>query len=81
MINGTVLIRGGHVVDPANGVDGQYDVLVRDGVVERVGTVDPIEGVEEFEATGLLVTPGWIDIHVHLRDPGFPEKETMETPR
>lgn len=79
MINGTVLIRGGHVVDPANGVEGQFDVLVRDGLVKLVGEIDPIDGVEEFDATGLLVTPGWIDIHVHLRDPGFPEKETMET--
>ena len=79
MIDGTVLIRGGRVVDPVNELDGVADVLVREGVIERVGRLDPVAGVEEFDAAGLLVTPGWIDVHVHLRDPGFPEKETMET--
>jgi dihydroorotase len=79
VIDGTVLIRGGHVVDPANGIDGLHDMLIRDGVIEAVGTIDAIDGVAEFDAGGCLVTPGWIDVHVHLRDPGFPEKETMET--
>jgi dihydroorotase len=79
VIDGTVLIRGGRVVDPVNGLDGVADVLVREGVIERVGSLDPVAGIDEFDAAGLLVTPGWIDVHVHLRDPGFPEKETMET--
>ena len=79
MIDGTVLLRGGHVIDPANGVDGQFDVFVRDGIIEQVGTIDPVPDVMEFDAAGCLVTPGWIDVHVHLRDPGFPEKETMAT--
>ena len=79
MIDGTVLIRGGHVIDPGNGIDGQFDVLVQDGVIDQVGTIDPTDAVAEYDATGCLVTPGWIDVHVHLRDPGFPDKETMET--
>ncbi|MBA2470539.1 MAG: dihydroorotase [Chloroflexia bacterium] len=79
MIEGTVLVRGGHVIDPANGVDGQFDVLIRNGIIDQVGAVEPAVDVPEFDATGCLVTPGWIDVHVHLRDPGFPEKETMET--
>lgn len=79
MIQGTVLIRGGRVLDPANGVDGIHDVLVRDGHIVEVGAVESEAGVPEFDAAGMLVTPGWIDVHVHLRDPGFPEKETMET--
>ena len=79
MIDGTVLLRGGHVIDPANGVDGHFDVLVRDGIIEQVGTIDPVPEVVEFDAAGCLVTPGWIDVHVHLRDPGFPEKETMDS--
>lgn len=79
MIDGTVLVRGGHVIDPANGVDGPYDVLVRDGIIEQVGAIESAPDVPEFDAAGCLVTPGWIDVHVHLRDPGFPEKETMET--
>lgn len=79
MIDGTVLIRGGRVLDPANGIDGTYDLLVRDGRIAEIGSVDAEDGVPEFDAAGCLVTPGWIDVHVHLRDPGFPEKETMET--
>ncbi len=79
VIDGTVLIRGGHVIDPANGVDGQFDVLVRNGIIEQVGTIESAPDVPEFDAVGRLVTPGWIDVHVHLRDPGFPDKETMET--
>ena len=79
MIDGTVLIRGGRVIDPANGLDGPADILVRNGTIEAVGTIAPIEGVAEVDATGKLVTPGWIDIHVHLRDPGFAAKETLET--
>jgi len=79
MIDGTVLVRGGHVIDPANGVDGHFDVLVRNGIIEQIGSIEPAGDVSEFDASGCLVTPGWIDVHVHLRDPGFPEKETMET--
>ncbi|MDQ3654234.1 MAG: dihydroorotase [Chloroflexota bacterium] len=79
MIDGTVLLRGGHVIDPANGVDGQYDILVRNGIIDQIGSVESAPDVPEFDAAGCLVAPGWIDVHVHLREPGFPEKETMET--
>lgn len=72
-------IRGGHVVDPANGVDGVIDIVVRDGRIALVGTPDHVHGVQEFDATGRIVTPAWIDIHVHLRQPGFDEKETVRT--
>jgi dihydroorotase len=79
VIDGAVLIRGGRVIDPANGVDGQFDVLVEDGIVQRVGAVESIDSIPEFDAAGCLVTTGWVDVHVHLRDPGFAEKETIET--
>ncbi len=79
VIDGTVLIRGGHVIDPANGVDGQYDILVRNGIIEQVGAFGSETEAPEFDAAGCLVTPGWIDVHVHLREPGFPDKETMES--
>jgi len=79
VIDGTVLICGGHVIDPANGVDGQFDILIRNGIIDQVGAIEPKDDVPEFDAAGCLVTPGWIDVHVHLRDPGFPDKETMET--
>lgn len=72
-------IRGGHVVDPANGLDGVMDVVVRNGRIALVGVPDQVHGVEEFDATGKLVTPAWIDVHVHLRQPGFDEKETVRT--
>ena len=73
------LIRSGRVIDPANGIDGIADVLVRGGRIEAVGNGLAGDGAQEFDASGLLVTPGWIDIHVHLRQPGFPEKETVAT--
>lgn len=75
-------IRGGHVVDPYMGVDRKADVVIRDGRIVQVGDVtEPAdaEGLREIDATGKLVTPAWIDIHVHLRQPGFPEKETIAT--
>lgn len=73
------LIRGGQLIDPANGIEGIADVLVRNGRIVAVGGDLDGDGVQEFDATGLLVTPGWIDVHVHLRQPGFPEKETVAT--
>lgn len=73
------LIRGGQVIDPANGIDGAGDVLIRNGQIETVGMGLNGAGAQVFDAAGLLVTPGWIDIHVHLRQPGFSEKETVET--
>ncbi len=79
MTEGTVLIRGGRVIDPANNLDEQLDILVRDGRIAAVGAIEPEPGLDVIDATGLIVTPGWIDVHVHLRDPGFPEKETLAT--
>ena len=78
----TLLIRGGRVVDPSQGIDGVHDVLVRDGLVVGVGS----EGAqtigkadETIDATGLVVSPGLVDMHVHLREPGREEDETIET--
>jgi dihydroorotase len=74
------LIRGGRVIDPASGVDGPFDVLVAEAAIEAVeppGTLAPPAGAAVIDAAGLWVVPGLIDPHVHLRDPGFPEKETI----
>ncbi len=73
-----MLIRGGRVIDPASARDGIFDVLVRDGTIEAIeGRLPEPEGVTVVDASGLWVVPGLIDPHVHLRDPGFPEKETI----
>jgi dihydroorotase len=75
------LLRGGRVVDPANGRDGVFDVLVEDGRIVRVGHGVPVEhGVPVYDVpTGLVVCPGLIDMHVHLREPGQEHKETIAT--
>jgi dihydroorotase len=75
-----LLLKGGRVVDPANRRDGMFDVLVEDGRIARVGRDIPVDGSEIFEvARGWIVTPGLIDIHVHLREPGQEHKETIAT--
>src|SRR5918993_2189120 len=75
-----LLLKGGRLVDPANRRDGMFDVLVEDGRIARVGRDIPVDGSEIFEvARGWIVTPGLIDIHVHLREPGQEHKETIAT--
>ena len=75
-----LLLKNGRVVDPANGRDGEFDVLIVDGVIKRVGRNLPAEGAEVFDlGRGWVVTPGLIDIHVHLREPGQEHKETVAT--
>jgi len=77
---GPLLIRGGHVVDPRNKRDEIADVLLVDGRISEIGrSLRPATGVEVYEAAGKLVTPGLIDMHVHLREPGQEEKETIAT--
>jgi dihydroorotase len=72
-------IRGGHVVDPANGRSEVDDLWLVDGRVAPEGFRPPREGFEEIDASGLVVAPGLIDIHVHLREPGQTHKETIAT--
>jgi dihydroorotase len=68
----SLLIRGGRVIDPAAGIDEFMDVLLGDGHVAEVAAPNSIRpGAEEkFDARGLVVAPGFIDLHVHLREPG-----------
>lgn len=77
----TILIKGGRVIDPAQGVDGQFDLLIDNGVIVQVG--NDIAGAnfdgQVIDAGGKLVVPGLIDIHVHLRDPGYEYKEDIQT--
>lgn len=74
------LLKGGRVVDPANGVDAVCDVLIEDGRIARVGAGLPVDGAEVVDIpAGLVVCPGFIDMHVHLREPGQEHKETVAT--
>ena len=73
-----ILIRGGRVIDPSRGTDGLADVLLEDGRISAVGRgVAPPEGSEIIEAAGKVVAPGLIDLHVHLREPGQEDLETV----
>jgi dihydroorotase len=76
----TLVLTGGRVIDPANGIDGVLDVVIVDGAVDRVAPAAPTsKGTEIIDVTGKVVCPGFIDIHVHLREPGFEYKETVAT--
>lgn len=78
---GKRLLRGGRVVDPANGRDGVFDLLIEDERVARVGRDLPVDvGVTVVDIpNGLVICPGLIDMHVHLREPGQEHKETVAT--
>jgi dihydroorotase len=75
----TLAIRGGRVIDPANGVDTVADVLIADGHISAVGPNAGKDACETIDAGGLVVCPGFVDIHTHLREPGFEHKETIAT--
>jgi dihydroorotase len=79
--NKSLLIKGGHVIDPAEKINGPMDLLLRDGRVAEVALPNKIRGGadEKIDARGLIVAPGFIDLHVHLREPGQSYKETIAT--
>jgi dihydroorotase len=77
-----LVIRGGHLIDPAAGVDALKDILLKDGRVAEIagpGKLKLANGADVLDATGLTVAPGLIDMHVHLREPGQGYKETIAT--
>jgi dihydroorotase len=74
------LLKGGRVVDPANGIDGELDILIDGDRIVRVGRGLPVDGAQVTEVpAGFVVCPGFIDMHVHLREPGQEHKETVAT--
>jgi len=76
----SLLIRGGHLIDPASKIDAPMDVLLAGGRVADIAPPNKIKGADEkFDARGLVVAPGLIDLHVHLREPGQAHKETIAT--
>src|SRR6185437_4540690 len=81
-----IIIRNGHLIDPAAGIDAAKDILLKDGHVAEISAPgklkhaqDPKVAAEVIDAAGLIVAPGLIDIHVHLREPGQTYKETIAT--
>ncbi|MGO9084928.1 MAG: dihydroorotase [Candidatus Sulfotelmatobacter sp.] len=79
--NKSLLIKGGHLIDPAAKINAPMDVLLREGRVAEVALPNKIRGSadEKIDARGLIVAPGFIDLHVHLREPGQSYKETVAT--
>src|SRR6266404_3820508 len=78
----SLLLTGGRVIDPANHLDGVADVLINQGVIAAFGaeaTARASADVETLDVRGLVVCPGLIDLHVHLREPGQTAKETIAT--
>lgn len=74
-----LLITGGRVIDPSSGLDVEQDVLIRDGRIEAIGPELPNEPIRRLDARGCVVAPGFIDMHVHLREPGIEHAETIES--
>ena len=74
-----LLIKNGRVIDPASGHDAVADLLIEDGLITGIGKDLSKQGAEIFDATELIVAPGFIDMHVHLREPGFEHAETIES--
>lgn len=73
-----LLIKNGRLIDPAQDLDGRHDLLIVDGQVAEVGErLEAEEGTETLDASGLVVSPGFIDLHTHLREPGQEHKETI----
>ncbi len=77
----SLLIQGGHLIDPAAKINAPMDILLRDGRVIEIAPPNKLRGSadEKFDARGLVVAPGFIDLHVHLREPGQGYKETIAT--
>lgn len=74
-----LVIKNGRVIDPSQNLDMVADVAIEDGTIREVRNAISADGAREFDATGLIVAPGFIDIHVHLREPGYEHAETIET--
>jgi dihydroorotase len=74
-----LVIKNGRVVDPAQNIDRVCDIAIEEGIIREIAPDIPTTGSQQFDASGLIVAPGFIDMHVHLREPGFEYAETIET--
>jgi dihydroorotase len=75
----SLLIKGGRLISPEDQLDSELDVLVEDGVIRGIAPQITVAADEILEAAGKVVSPGFVDLHVHLRDPGGEASETLET--
>ncbi len=74
-----LVLKGGRIINPANNFDDQADILIIDGHIAGIGRIGDVIDAEIFDVTGLIVAPGLIDMHVHLREPGFEAKEDVRS--
>ncbi|OSS42144.1 Dihydroorotase [Desulfurella amilsii] len=74
-----IVIHSGLVIDPANNLEKVTNVVINDDKIELVGNTNGLSIDKEIDASGLVVCPGFVDLHTHLRDPGFTKKETIQT--
>ncbi|RJQ55445.1 MAG: dihydroorotase [Nitrospiraceae bacterium] len=86
-----ILIKNGRIIDPSNNIDGKGDILIEDGKIKEVRSRKPevrkskggmggfVSGIQTIDATGCIVIPGLVDMHTHLREPGYEYKETIRT--
>ena len=74
-----LLIQGGTLLDPETGTETKADLLIRNGQIAAIGTGLDAEGVPVYDASGKHISTGWMDMHVHLREPGYEHKETIKT--
>ena len=75
-----ILLKGGRLVDPVSGRDEVVDIQIVDGRIDRIAaTIPASKGFEEVDLRGKVIAPGYIDMHVHLREPGYEHKETIES--
>ena len=75
----SIIIKNGTILDPSQSLNAKSDLFIRDGKIEAIGNDLSSEGAENFDASNLIVAPGFIDLHVHFREPGFEYKETIES--
>ena len=74
------IIRNGHVLNPSTNMDGVFDVAIENGIISEIAATIATDGADQvIDASGKYVMPGFIDLHVHFREPGFEYKETIKT--
>jgi dihydroorotase len=73
----SILIKNGHVIDPSQGIDEKADILVKNGIIQKLANIIDEKDAYLIDAKGLVITPGLIDMHTHLREPGREDEETI----